>query len=147
MSPRPSGLWPTQVESSRSDPVVKNETARYMPVMNDETQRSSRQEDPSQEELIRLIDVPNLPWLPQRPNGKRGSRPTIYRWAYTGVRGVRLRTLCVGGVRCTTRAWLLQFFEELTGTAAPGGAPKPRSPSRRASDLNAVRRELEDAGI
>ena len=101
-----------------------------------------------QEELIRLVDVPSLPWLPLRPNGKRGSRPTVYRWAYTGVRGVKLRTLCVGGVRCTTRTWLLQFFEELSGdAAAPTAAPPRRTPTQRDRARERAHREAAEAGI
>jgi hypothetical protein len=41
---------------------------------------------------------------------------TLYRWASRGVRGVRLRTLCVGRARCTTEQWLAEFFEQITPT-------------------------------
>lgn len=41
---------------------------------------------------------------------------TVYRWSTTGVRGVVLETLQVGGTRCTTREALQRFCERLTPT-------------------------------
>ena len=52
-----------------------------MPFMGIPFNTPTGSDEHPQEELIRLVDVPSLPWLPLRPNGKRGSRPTVYRWA------------------------------------------------------------------
>ena len=49
--------------------------------------------------------------------------------------------MMVGGARCVTDAWAMQFFETLTnGTAEQGKKPGPR-------DHEAALKELEVAGI
>lgn len=73
---------------------------------------------------------------------------TIYRWTGRGCRGVRLRYVQRGATRCTTRAWLEDFFERLTragqpvppGVEAPDGFDPPRDRERhRNSDGQAGR--------
>ena len=66
---------------------------------------------------------------------------TIYRWTTTGVRGVVLETIQVGGARYTSREALQRFCERLT-TGAPVAAPvQPTTRSERAA------RELESYGV
>jgi hypothetical protein len=50
------------------------------------------------------------------PNGTgRGIHlNTIRRWATSGVRGTRLRTVVIGGRRMTRPKWLREFVEHLT---------------------------------
>jgi hypothetical protein len=40
--------------------------------------------------------------------------PTIYRWATTGIGGIRLETICEGDRRLTSRRALQEFFERVT---------------------------------
>ena len=55
--------------------------------------------------------------LPRRRRGKTPSPSTLYRWATTGLHGIRLETLCVGGSRCTSAEALQRFFERLTAAS------------------------------
>ncbi|MBL8899936.1 MAG: DUF1580 domain-containing protein [Planctomycetes bacterium] len=64
----------------------------------------------SLDEYVPLSDVPSL--LPQL-RGRSLHPATIIRWATAGCSGVRLRTVCLGRIRCTTRAWLTEFAEEV----------------------------------
>ena len=73
------------------------------------------------EKLVRLVDVPALPWLADRPNGQPISVATLYRWASRGLRGVRLATWAQGATLCTTERALLEFMEKL----ALGRSPTP----------------------
>jgi hypothetical protein len=81
--------------------------------------------DPLSEEMIRLADVPRR--LPSSRTGKKISLQAVYRWSTSGCRGVVLRTIQMGGTRCTTRRWLAEFFAALTarrdGTPTPDRAP------------------------
>ncbi|MBK9387378.1 MAG: DUF1580 domain-containing protein [Planctomycetes bacterium] len=61
-------------------------------------------------EYIALTEVP--PLLPQ-PHGRPIHKATVIRWATTGCSGVRLRTVCLGRIRCTTQAWLTEFGEQV----------------------------------
>jgi len=80
-------------------------------------------------ELIPLAKVSAL--LPTRPH-----RSTIFRWAAKGVEGVRLQSVSVGGTRCTTQQWLLEFFRAVQKARERGVPAPPKSrpvgPSRQA---------------
>ena len=58
--------------------------------------------DISHERLLPLAEVPKLNLLPLRRQGKRLHLSTIWRWSRYGLRGCRLETLKVGGIRCTS---------------------------------------------
>ena len=68
-------------------------------------------------ELYPLSDLPARAWMPRR-QGRNGRKPvnkfTCIRWALHGKGGVKLRTIMVGGIRCTCDAWAWEFFETLT---------------------------------
>src|SRR5690348_8488540 len=101
--------------------------------------------DATCEQLIRLNDVPKLPWLPSLRAGKRISLATIHRWAAKGVKGRRLQTLRVGGALCTSQQWLLEFFERL---GQPGPSPQAwRTPSQRQRAMASAERELASEGF
>ncbi len=68
--------------------------------------------DLATEEIISLAEACSL--VPGSSPGKRLHISTIYRWTETGARGVKLQTVQVGGKRCTTRAFINQFIEELS---------------------------------
>ncbi len=60
------------------------------------------------EDLITLKDACKL--LPGRPH-----QNTPRRWASSGVGGAVLKSLKVGGRRCTTIHWLNEFLAEING--------------------------------
>jgi hypothetical protein len=70
-------------------------------------------ETTGEDRLIRLCEVPDVPWLPPRRGGTKLSVSTVFRWVTAGVRGRKLRYTCVGGVRCTCERWLREFFNTL----------------------------------
>ena len=71
--------------------------------------------------------------LPGRP-----SASTLNRWFKTGVRGVLLKTVMVGGRRFVSRDDLEDFIARTT--AAADGSPMPvRSPSKRERDIQRAR--------
>jgi hypothetical protein len=69
---------------------------------------------------------------------------TLHRWRLRGVRGVRLRTWLVGGVRVTTESAVIEFLERLNNPGLPPDAP---TPSDRVRQIIAAERELELAGF
>jgi hypothetical protein len=73
-------------------------------------------------DLVPLQRVPAM--LPGRPH-----RSTVFRWAQRGCRGVRLRTVSVGRTKCTTEAWLWEFFEQIAAARADQ-TPCPRATGR-----------------
>src|SRR5438552_2514025 len=84
------------------------------------------------ERLVRLDQVPRLPFLPPGRNGKKLHSATVYRWAQRGVRGVILETLSIGGTRCTSIEALQRFFDALTperSTSAPQATEQPPAPT------------------
>jgi hypothetical protein len=79
-------------------------------------------------------------YLPER---SRPSAATWWRWWRTGVRGVRLETVLVGGRRYTTKDSVQMFAARLT--AAADGAPVPvRSPARRERDIARAERKMQE---
>ena len=93
--------------------------------------------------LYPLTDLPDRPWMP-RKRGRKVNRFTVIRWALHGKRGLRLRTVMCGGLRCTCDAWAWEFFERLSGGAGPG---QPMSPRRQARDHELAEAELAREGI
>ena len=65
------------------------------------------------ENLMTLAEVAKV--LPRCRAGKLVHASTVYRWAQSGLRGLRLETLQVGGRRCTSQAALQRFFDALSG--------------------------------
>lgn len=75
--------------------------------------------DPTLESPIPLLQVPNLPWLPVRRNGRPLHGSTVFRWAATGIRGVRLEVIQLAGTKCTSEAALQRFFRALASPVPP----------------------------
>jgi hypothetical protein len=69
--------------------------------------------------------------IPGRSPGRRVSVNTIWRWCTRGVHGVRLRSVLLGGRRCTTRPWLQEFTEVITAAAEPPGPAVPEVRTQR----------------
>lgn len=77
--------------------------------------------DCATEKLIRLDEVPTLDFMPRRRGtGKPTHERTVRRWVEVGLKGVKLETLYVGGIRHTSAEAVQRFFERLS---LPGAAP------------------------
>jgi hypothetical protein len=86
--------------------------------------------------------------LPCRRKGVRPNVATLYRWAQTGCRGIRLETLCVGATRCTSMEALQRFFDALTAQAEHRPAPQsPRMTATRRKQIEAAEKRLAKAGV
>lgn len=77
---------------------------------------------------------------------------TLHRWSGRGIRGVRLKTVSIGGLRVTSKQALARFFDALSNSessSAPAGSSASAAPSMAARDRRAAAadRELEEAGI
>jgi hypothetical protein len=77
----------------------------------------------------------------QREDGSYPDLSTLHRWAFRGVRGVKLGIIRVGGRILTTPSLILEFDERLNAGRMPDG-----SPARRA-EIDAARRRLDLEGI
>lgn len=71
---------------------------------------------------------------------------TLWRWQLRGVRGVRLETILLGGIRHTSHEALERFTAACTA-AAEGSQPTVRTTHQRERDIEAAERELAEAGI
>ena len=60
---------------------------------------------------------------------------TLYRWSKTGVRGIVLGTLQVGGTRCTSREAIQRFCERLTSEPAQRTARSTSAAEKAAKEL------------
>lgn len=100
--------------------------------------------DPQDGKLIRLADVPGLSWLPTRRANTRLSISTVYDWAGRGLRGLKLETVSVGNVKCTTEAALLRFFERLN---QPPQQRDGITPSQQRKAENHAKAVLDRMGI
>jgi hypothetical protein len=86
--------------------------------------------------------------LPGRKPGKRLYVNTVWRWCRKGLRGVRLRSVLVGGQRLTTRQWLQEFIQAMSEAREPGDASPPpviRTPRQRQSASERAAEELKAA--
>src|SRR5262245_4075347 len=80
------------------------------------------------------------------PSGRGLHVSTLWRWMQRGVRGIRLETVMIGGIRYTSREALERFIAATTA-AADGTAPRIRTPLQRQRAIDAANKELESAGI
>src|SRR5271157_803864 len=101
--------------------------------------------DSATEEVIPLAQA--AAELPRRRRGRKTHLSTLYRWASTGCRGVRLETIQIGATRCTSREALQRFFENLSDPDRTGNAPSPqRTATQRQRQSEAAGRQLEELG-
>jgi hypothetical protein len=101
------------------------------------------------EKLFPLARAPDEADLPERRRRKKIHSSCFYRWSTTGLRGVVLETLQVGGTRCTSREALQRFFErlsELNKTKAVGGGHSGSVPVVGRRTLAQRQRASEEAG-
>jgi len=83
--------------------------------------------------------------VPSR-SGRGVNVSTIWRWGQRGVKGIRLETLLIGGIRYTSDEALHRFFAETTA-AANGDSPPVQTNTQRERAIAAADRELARAGI
>jgi hypothetical protein len=100
------------------------------------------------EELLTLKDAAQV--LPRRRRGRKPHFGTLWRWATSGLKGVKLETIRVGATLCTSREALQRFSESLTALDGQPGAQKKlrtRTPAQRKRALAQAEKTLRDAGI
>ncbi len=83
--------------------------------------------------------------LPRRRRGRKTHVASLRRWSKTGLRGVKLEVLRVGGVTCTSVEALQRFFDALTAINGAPPAHKPAGAPRR--EGGAVEEELDSLDI
>jgi hypothetical protein len=99
------------------------------------------------EEFIPLTQVPGLPFVPHRRRGKKLNQATVFRWAQSGIKGIRLETIRFGGTLCTTRSALLEFFRSLAPANDPATSPPRRTVRQQQQAADRAGKELEQLGI
>lgn len=68
---------------------------------------------------------------PYLPTNCRPSLSTWWRWWRKGLKGRKLKTVCVGGKRYTTPTFIREWIAEVTQAAAePTGSAPDRTPIR-----------------
>jgi hypothetical protein len=99
--------------------------------------------DSSDETLRPLSHVARK--VPNRRGGSGINVSTIWRWALSGCRGVKLTTTMVGGIRMASEADLARFFAATTAAANGTPAPTIRTSASRQRAIEAAERELASA--
>jgi hypothetical protein len=104
-------------------------------------------DDPALDDLIPLREL--AAQLPRRRGGKKTHVATLYRWTDHGIRGHRLQFVQCGVVRCSTVAWVYEFFAALAAApTTPAAAPLAgRTPAARRKAIEAADRDLELMGL
>lgn len=92
------------------------------------------------ESLVPLAEVPKR--LPARPNGKRVHISACYRWVATGVRGVRLESIRVGGTTYTSLQAIQRFADAVSQRVRPG-RDENELPKSRSARIGAAASRLE----
>lgn len=95
------------------------------------------------EELLSLAAAARI--LPRRRGGKKVHTATLYRWTTTGLKGVVLESLQVGGTRCTSQQALQRFFDQLS--PLPTSHRSPECHSQRTKKAMRVEKELDELGV
>lgn len=96
------------------------------------------------------LDLRPMSHLARKIPNRRGTDginvATLWRWAQSGVRGVRLTTTMVGGIRMASEADVARFFAATTA-AADGTTAPARTSAQRERAIAAAEKELAAAGI
>lgn len=78
-------------------------------------------------------------------DGRRKSLATLHRWRLRGIRGVRLETLLIGGIRYTSLEAIDRFIQAQNLNDAP--AAPVISASQRKQQAEAARTVLKKMGV
>ena len=78
------------------------------------------------------------------PGRKRVALQTLHRWRLHGVRGVKLETVLIGGLRCTSREAISRFIsnQNRVEQCTPSITPKQKQKQAETTD-----HLLEEAGL
>ena len=95
------------------------------------------------EEIIRISDVPNLPYM--RGRGRKLSIATLWRWINSGLQGVRLETVKIDGTRCTSVEAVQRFIRDTQGHGSP--PVQVRTPAHRLKERERAKLLLASEGI
>jgi hypothetical protein len=79
------------------------------------------------------------------PGGRKLALQTLHRWRSPGVRGAKLETIIVGGLRYTSREAIGRFIA--AQNCADKNPVNNITPSQRASQSKAARMALAEAGV
>jgi len=79
------------------------------------------------------------------PGDRRVSLATLHRWRQKGVRGNRLETCLIGGLRYTSKEAICRFIAAQNADEQP--APAVITPAQRRRQSEAARQALQEAGI
>jgi hypothetical protein len=97
-----------------------------------------------EERLLTLGQAAKL--LPGRQPGKPIAVVTVSRWCLRGLRGTRLRSVMVGGRRCTTKKWIKEFIQNVNSNESwQTGSPNTRTPDQRRRAADQAARDLAAA--
>ena len=80
--------------------------------------------------------------LPRTRNDRPVHANTLRRWALVGRRGIKLETIELGGVTCSSKEALARFFRRLTALEQ-----HEQPPIRDAGRQERVERQLERFGL
>jgi len=86
--------------------------------------------------------------IPRRRAGKKCAVSTLHRWRLKGIRGARLETAMVGGIRVTSVEAIQRFVDRLSND--PGRAAQvctSRTPEMREKELAKVDTALAREGF
>lgn len=78
-------------------------------------------------------------------DGRRKSLATLHRWRLHGVRGVRLETLLIGGIRYTSLEAIDRFIQAQNADVSP--AAQVITVSKRRRQAEAAQTELKKIGV
>lgn len=78
------------------------------------------------------------------PGDKRLSLATLHRWRLNGIRGVRLETILIGGMRYTSREAIARF---IAAQNAEGASDFVITPAQRKRLAEAAQEALTRAGV
>ena len=79
------------------------------------------------------------------PGDRRVSLATLHRWRQKGVRGVKLETVLIGGLRYTSREAIARFIAAQNAADAP--VTPTVTPAQRRRQSEAARAALERMGV
>jgi hypothetical protein len=104
---------------------------------------------PALDELIPLRELAAR--LPRRRKNKKTHVATLYRWTDHGCRGRKLRYIQCGATRCSTLAWVHEFFDALAAPTRDEAAVSPdaliaplsgRTPAARRKAMEKADRDI-----
>lgn len=79
------------------------------------------------------------------PGNRRVSLATLHRWRQRGIRGIRLETCLIGGLRYTSREAISRFLASQNADDAPAAPVITATQRRRQSE--SAQQELQRMGV